>query len=648
MNKKIITVYSPFSCGATDIAVKVTTDLAHKSKRVCLLDFNILKPRVRERLGIKESKGILEMIDLVRQNKLHDENFLRIFEKKKGFFVLTGLYELNEIYNMRDYQEFLLLLEKFKQYFEYIVIDVNAFHDLIPTDVALSSADDILVVTHADLVTLQETKRYLRMFSRHNDYDKHKMKLILNNYGREDDLLKEEVGSLFKKLPLFYLHKASKLFKKKKNIPNDYMHLLESFRNEKKDEYHLTFSEGIDMANGMPVINRLNKRGGIQKHQVTKAEETTQNVLAIVEEIIDVISKNEVVIEKISERDREYVKTEINRTITDHNFVLPGHSREELVKHVYDFMFNYSIIQKYVEMPDCNNILINSYNNIWVWIKDKRIQTDLSFGSEKYLMTFIYAIRAKLGGTLNQNKSLNVFNDPNYRLRIAIGIRPLATGSPTLTIRKQPEKNLRMSDLIDLSMLSKYQSKYLISKVNEGKSIVFCGKGGSGKTMLMRAVIEEIARDQRIFIMEENTELRVEHPGALSYEVRRDRGISYGVEEYSDFGLMNSIDWYVFGEIRSKEALAFFNGAFSGNSTLTTTHSLSKEDALDKLMINMEKSGTNIPTDVLREILYKSVHVIVFLRDFKIASISEIEEKEIIEISLENDIGEAEYSEYSV
>lgn len=398
----------------------------------------------------------------------------------------------------------------------------------------------------------------------------------------------------------------------------------------------------------MPVIDRLNKRGSVKQNQVIQSEEVTKNVLAIVEEIIAVISKNEAVIEKISERDREFVKTEINRTITDHNFVLPGHSREELVKHVYDFMFNYSIVQKYIEMPDCNNILINSYNNIWVWIKDKRIRTDLSFGSEKYLMTFIYAIRAKLGGTLNQNKSLNYFNDHNYRLRIAIGIKPLATASPTVTIRKQPDKNLLMSDLVNLSMLTQKEADYLIRSVNQKKNIVFCGKGGSGKTMLMRATIEEIYEDQRILIMEENTELRVNHPGALPYEVRRDRGQYYGIGEFADFGLLNSIDYYVFGEIRSEEALAFFDGAFSGNATLTTTHSVSKEDAIDKLMINMERSGTRIPTHVLKEILFKSIDIIVHLHEFKVASIGEIHGAVMMDVVLDDDKEEAEYSEFSV
>lgn len=397
----------------------------------------------------------------------------------------------------------------------------------------------------------------------------------------------------------------------------------------------------------MTFVNRLNLRGNVKKNEISRSEDTTKQVLEIVDEIIKILSDNDVIVDKIASRDKTFVKKEIERAVNEYNYTLPGHTREELMKHVYDFMYNYSIIQKYVEMPDCNNILINSYDNIWVWIKDKRHETDLSFGSEKNLMTFIYAIRGKLGGRLNANQSLNVFNDPTYRLRIAVGIRPLATRSPTVTIRKQPEKNLKMDDLVNLSMLSQCQADYLIESINLDKSIVFCGKGGSGKTMLMRATIESIRRDRRIFIMEENEELMVEHPGALPYEVRRDRGKYYGIEEYSDFGLLNSIDIYVFGEIRSEEAMAFFNGAYSGNPSLTTGHSYSKEGIIDKLVVNMEQSGTKIPSKTLKEMLLKSIDIIVFLKDFKVDSIGEIRDSVIHDL-LFDDIEEAVVCERTV
>lgn len=214
MIKKIITVYSPFSCGATDSAINVAKKLSKSSKRVCLLDWNILKPRIREKLKLKDNKGLFELIEKVREHELRDENFLRLFVKSNNFFVLTGLYDLNEIYHITEHH-LTTIIETLKKHFEYIVVDVNSFHDLVPTVIATEQCDNVLLVTSGDLITLRETRRYLDMFFKYDDISKEKISILINNYGG-DDLLKGEIKSLYNDLPLYYLEREKRVFKKNK------------------------------------------------------------------------------------------------------------------------------------------------------------------------------------------------------------------------------------------------------------------------------------------------------------------------------------------------------------------------------------------------------------------------------------------------
>ena len=200
------------SCGATDAAIRIASNLSKKSKRVCLLDFNLFRPRVREKLKIKDSRGIFEMIDLYRKNNLMDENFLRLFEKKHGYFILTGLYHLNEFYSITE-EELKGIVNVFKNHFEYIVIDVNPLHDVSATHVGLFYADNIVVVSNDKLIDLQETKRYLQMFYKHKDYDLRKMVLLINEYT-EEELLKAEIRSLFTELRVFYYEKKKSILRK--------------------------------------------------------------------------------------------------------------------------------------------------------------------------------------------------------------------------------------------------------------------------------------------------------------------------------------------------------------------------------------------------------------------------------------------------
>lgn len=382
----------------------------------------------------------------------------------------------------------------------------------------------------------------------------------------------------------------------------------------------------------MLVVNRLERRGSIKKDIPTNALDTTHSVLEIVKKIISELSKKQTVMDKLATDSEDYIREEIDRVITDFNFSVPGHSREELLKQVFDFMFKYSIIQKFIDMPSCNNIKINAYDNIWIQVDNERIETDLSFGSEEYLMIFIHAIRAKLGGKLDYNNSLGKFTDKKYKLRIIMAIAPIASGSPIISIRKQPKEDYSLSQLIDLKMMTPEEADFLVIEANNKKNIVFCGKGGSGKTTCMRAIIEELKREYNILIMEELEELYVKHPNANSFLVRRDKGRYYGIGDFTDIGLLMNIDYYIFGETRKAEALELFQGAYNGNCTFTTTHSSSTANAMEKLMINMEGAGTSIPAHVLKEMLYKSIDYIVYLDEFKIKSIGVVDGFEVKEI----------------
>lgn len=158
---------------------------------------------------------------------------------------------------------------------------------------------------------------------------------------------------------------------------------------------------------------------------------------------------------------------------------------------------------------------------------------------------------------------------------------------------------------------------------------MFVGKGGAGKTTLMRAVLEELSKETRILVMEEHPELFLKHPNAIHTLVKRNEyGEVYGIREISDMGLLMSIDVYVYGEIREGEAMTFFNGAFAGNQTFNTAHAGSAKKALRKMMINMKMSGTNLSDEVLLDILYESVNIIVYLDSFTIVEIVEIVSEE--------------------
>lgn len=386
----------------------------------------------------------------------------------------------------------------------------------------------------------------------------------------------------------------------------------------------------------MTIVNRLEKRAYHRNRSESIVTNSSSKLQDVITQVIEDISKNEALVNRISDKAAESIlKAEVERIMGIKNYTVPGYTRGDLLKEIHDYMFKYAMVQKYLDDPNCNNVMINRYDIVWIQLNDKRIRVDLNFGSEEKLMTFVRSIQASLGGKLDQNNAVARFSDNTNKLRIDVIVEPISLQGPIVMIRKHKQENYTMDELVNLNMLTQSEANYLIRQANCEKSIVWCGSGGSGKTTLMRATIEELLETKRILTMEERRELFNKHPGVIPLRVRRNAGVRYGVDYLADQGLLMSIDCYVYGEIRNEEALALFDGTMSGNQTFTTTHASSPPNAIKKLTINMKRSGTDIPYSVLEDMLFESVDIIVMMENFKVREIAEIKNGKLESLVIE-------------
>jgi len=368
------------------------------------------------------------------------------------------------------------------------------------------------------------------------------------------------------------------------------------------------------------IINRIEERS---LHQNENRNEIV-SIYDVIRQIADEVVKNykELISDiTLSKSPKSSLENVIIKIIADRNYKVNDVNRAELIKEVTNYILGYGVIQRYIDMPDFNNAYVNGPDNVWVKIGRNMKKVDINFGSNENLLSYIQTtIQGNLKGEINENKALVKFEDKENKLRIICGISPVTTISPTIVFRKHREDAFTIKDLIN-----KKQADELVRYAQAGANIMFVGKGGAGKTTLMRAVLEELNPETRILVMEEHPELFLKHPNAVHTLVKRnENGEVYGIRELSDMGLLMSMDVYVYGEVREGEAMTFFNGAFAGNQTFNTAHAGSAKKALRKMMINMKMSGTNLSDDVLLDILYESVNIIVYLDSFTVAEIVEV------------------------
>lgn len=383
------------------------------------------------------------------------------------------------------------------------------------------------------------------------------------------------------------------------------------------------------------VIDRISARASSRAKDEAAATQFV-SVFEVVEAITNELNRtNKDLITQITLKavPESALEMAIVKIINKYNYGIVGKDRDELIKEIKDNVFRHGIIQNLLDISECNGVFINGYDNVWAKIGNRMVKTDINFGSNNNLLSYIYTIKAKLRGEINENSPLATFEDHVQKLRIVCCIAPVSLYTHTVVFRKHSEEGFNIDDLVKIGMLTRELADDLIAFSQAGANIIVSGKGGAGKTTLMRALLEALDIRTRILTLEEQAEFFLKHPNAVQLLTKRsDSGKTINLNDLSDLGNKMSIDRYVYGEIRSGEAMAFFNGAFSGNVSMTSIHAMTSKLAIKKAMVMMKMSGTNLSDAVLLDMLYDSTDIIIHVDSFVATEVVEVvkTEEEVI------------------
>ena len=197
----------------------------------------------------------------------------------------------------------------------------------------------------------------------------------------------------------------------------------------------------------------------------------------------------------------------------------------EIVQKTINKMFGYDILQKYIEMEDVSDIRAVSFDRIYIKKLGKWGKVSESFENKESFKEYVRYCILKNNSNINFDTSIVIVSDKKYNLRIEAGISPVNTISPSIVIRiHRHNKNITLESLfIKDNMFDGFVYKFILEAIKNEKNIVISGKGGSGKTSFLRAIIEKIPEEKAITINEETTELYIENKNVIQREVLENR-----------------------------------------------------------------------------------------------------------------------------
>ncbi len=178
-----------------------------------------------------------------------------------------------------------------------------------------------------------------------------------------------------------------------------------------------------------------------------------------------------------------------------------------------------------------------------------------------------------------------------------------------------PRRTAQDSELAAL-LKSGDKAGFLKEAVRAKKTIVISGGTSTGKTTLLNALVQEIDTNERLLVIEDAPEIRLDHPNAVGLiAVRGDQGEArVDADDLLRASLRMRPDRILLGELRGKEAFAFLRAVNSGHpGSITTVHADSPEGALDQIALLAMTSGLDLGWDKIQTYVRRVIDVIVQL-----------------------------------
>ena len=169
--------------------------------------------------------------------------------------------------------------------------------------------------------------------------------------------------------------------------------------------------------------------------------------------------------------------------------------------------------------------------------------------------------------------------------RVAVVGPPASIGGPTLTIRKF-NKWFTSDELVESGSLPRDVRDLVVSLIGQRKNGIIAGGTGSGKTTLMKALLDHVPMTERLCVIEQPAELQILQPNAVRWEaVEAIQGqAAITPSELLAAALRHRPDRIIMGEIRNECGYDLLQAMNTGHGgTLSTIHAKSAWDALNRL-----------------------------------------------------------------
>jgi type IV secretion system protein VirB11 len=277
-------------------------------------------------------------------------------------------------------------------------------------------------------------------------------------------------------------------------------------------------------------------------------------------------------------------------------------------------------LAQWLERPDVTDILINAPGEVWV--------ETLGGGTQRHdapelTDTTLWRLAGQIAAAAHQGVSrehpLLAATLPDGG-RVQIVAPPATRGPMAIAIRKHVVSDLSLDDYAAASAFDEAKTVglddasetdrelqaildagdvagFLRKAVQARKNVIVSGGTSTGKTTFLNALVKEIPLEERLIVIEDTPEVRLDHPNAVGLIAARGSlgEARIGVEDLLQASLRMRPDRIILGELRGPEAYSFLRAVNSGHpGSITTVHADSPRAAVEQIALMVLQAGANL------------------------------------------------------
>ena len=329
---------------------------------------------------------------------------------------------------------------------------------------------------------------------------------------------------------------------------------------------------------------------------------------------------------------KEELRRMIERLLTEENLVLNTSERRNLVRDIQYEMLGFGPLEPLLEDPSVSDILVNTYQQVFVERRGRLELTDITFVNNDHLMKIIDKIVGGVGRRIDESSPMVDARLPDGS-RVNAIIPPLAIDGPILSIRRFSVVPLKIANLVNLLTLSEEMVLFIGALSTARMNILISGGTGSGKTTLLNILSSYIGATERIVTIEDAAELQLQQRHVVRLETRPPNIEGRG--EVTQRALLRNAlrmrpDRIILGETRGDETLDMLQAMNTGHDgSMTTVHANTARDALSRLETMIAMGGIDLPAKASRAQVASAIGFIVQMNRLsdgtrKLTSIQEI------------------------